>query len=429
VKRASAVAFPKQRPLLLFNIGQLVTLRGGSVPQRGRALGELGIVEDAAVLCAEGKIVAAGKWREIKRRLPRDCHEVDCDGRVVLPGLVDSHTHPVFVGPRLVDFEKRITGASYEEMARAGGGIRSSVEPVRRASVWDLVGEVGTALVEMARYGTTTVECKSGYGLSVEAELKSLQAIRETAQRWPGTVVATLLGAHVVPREFARRRREYVRQVCEQMIPRAAAEGLARYVDVFVESEAFTEAEAEQIFAAARQHGLGSRMHVCQLSGTSAGWLARVVKQFAIASVDHVDRAGARDVAALAKLDVAVTLLPGSNYFLGLQQYPEARKLIAAGAAVALATDYNPGTSPTASMQMVMSLACTQMKMTPAEAIAAATINPAWSLGLADRKGSVEAGKDADMAIFNCSDYREIAYWFGGNKCWGTVMAGKVMRW
>jgi imidazolonepropionase len=419
---------PKPKPLVLFNIGQLVTLRG-SVPRRGRGLRELEIVEDGAVLCADGKIAATGTWRQIKKKISGECSELDCEGRLVTPGLVDSHTHPVFAGPRLVDFEKRIAGATYEQIARAGGGIRSSVEAVRQASLWDLVAEVGSTLLQMARHGTTTAECKSGYGLSVEAELKSLEVLREIARRWPGTVVPTLLGAHVVPKEFERKRKEYVRLVCEEMVPQTATYGLAKFVDVFVERGAFAEPEAEDVFQAARQHGLGVRVHAGQLSATSSGWLQRVVKQYGIASLDHLDHAGARDISALGKLPVGVTLLPGANYFLGLQRYPEARKLIAAGAAVALATDFNPGTSPTASMQMVMSLACTQMKMTPAEAIAAATINPAWSLGLAQRKGSIESGKDADLAIFDCDDHRELAYWFGGNKCWATAMQGQLMRW
>jgi len=288
---------------------------------------------------------------------------------------------------------------------------------------------LGGALVEMAHYGTTTVECKSGYGLSVEAELKSLEAIYETGRRWPGTVVATLLGAHVVPKEFARKRNQYVRLVCEEMIPHAATRNLAQFVDVFVERGGFTEDEAEQVFAAARQNGLGIRAHVGQLSAASSGWLPRMVAQFDIASLDHADYLSSRDIDALGKLDAVVTLLPGANYFLGLERYAAARQLMDAGATVALATDYNPGTSPTSSLQMVMSLACTQMKMTPAEAIAATTINPACSLGLGERKGSVEPGKDADLAIFDCDDYREIAYWFGGNRCWAIVMGGVMMRW
>jgi imidazolonepropionase len=348
--------------------------------------------------------------------------EIDCAGKVVLPGFVDSHTHPVFVNPRLIDFEKRIEGASYEEIAAAGGGIRSSVDGVRQAGKSALTAKVSNVLHDMAALGTTTVEAKSGYGLTVESELKSLEAIRLAASRWPGTVVPTLLGAHVVPKEFQGRSQNYVEIVCKEMIPAVARRKLARFVDVFCDNGAFSAAETEQIFEAAARHGLGVRAHMGQLSQTRLAPFLR----FNPASFDHMDHVHDDDVAELAKRNTVATLVPGANYFLGLKEYPAARKLIDAGVPVALATDYNPGTSPTISMPMAMSLACTQMKMSPAEAIAAATINGAWALGLADRKGSIEAGKDADLAIFAVGDYREIAYWFGANRCAMTVMNGVI---
>jgi imidazolonepropionase len=414
--------------LLLTNISQLLTLRGPSGARRGRELGELTIIEDGAVLCAGGKIVAVGTRREaardawLKSRRAR-VSEFDCGGGVLLPGFVDSHTHPAFLAPRLVDFEKRIAGASYEEIAAAGGGIRSSVDAVRRASRAELARHVSSALDRMLAHGTTTVECKSGYGLSSESELKSLQAIRDAARRWPGTVAATLLGAHVVPREFAERRAEYVREVCEVMIPKAARAKLASFVDVFVERGAFTMAEAEQMFAAAAAHSLATRAHVCQLSEIDLAPLLR----FAPTSLDHLDHVTAADLRLLAQQDTVCTLVPGANYFLGLDRYPRARDLIDGGAAVALATDFNPGSSPTPSMQFVLSLACTHTKMSPAEAIAAATINGAHALRLADRKGSIEPGKDADLALFDVADYREIAYWFGVNRCSAVVIGSAVV--
>ncbi len=413
-------------PILLTNIGQLLTLRGRAGPRRGRDLAELAIVNDAAVLCAGNRIVSVGTRREAARDawLRRSAvREVDCGGGVVLPGFVDSHTHPVFAGPRLVDFEKRSAGASYEEIAAAGGGIRSSVEGVRQAAQPALAHNVLSALREMAMQGTTTVEAKSGYGLSVAAELKSLEAIRAAARQWPGTVVSTLLGAHVVPREHAKRRGAYVRAVCEEMVPVATGRGLARFVDVFVERGAFTMDEARAIFSAAREHGLGARAHVCQLSEAAL----EPLHEFHPASFDHLDYVRDEDVRALAKWSTVATLLPGANYFLGLDRYPPARKLIAAGVAVALATDYNPGTSPTTSMQMVLSLACTHMKMTAAEAIAAATINGAYALGLGESKGSIEPSKDADFAVFAVRDYREICYWFGSNLCGLTVAGGEAV--
>lgn len=415
-------------PLLLTNIGQLVTLRGPAGPRRGRELSELALIEDAAVLCAGGRIVSAGTRREAARdpwlRSNRKrVREIDCREGVVLPGFVDSHTHPVFAAPRLTDFEKRAAGSTYEEIAASGGGIRSSVEGVRGASRAELARRILSALREMAAQGTTTVEAKSGYGLSVESELKSLEAIGTAARQWGGTVVATLLGAHVVPGEYASRHEAYVRAVCEEMIPQTARRRLARFVDVFVERGAFSMDEARQIFSAARAHGLAVRAHVCQLS---AAQLEPLV-EFQCASFDHMDCASDQDIAALARTSTVATLLPGANYFLGLKEYPPARKMIENGVAVALATDYNPGTSPTTSMQMVLSLACTHLKMAPAEAIAAATSNGAHALGLSGTKGSIETGKDADLAAFAVRDYREICYWFGSNLCGLTVAGGEPL--
>jgi imidazolonepropionase len=390
-------------------------------------LKELGIIEDGAVLCLNGKIAAVGTTKDALRdawlkKNRGNVTEIDCAGQVVLPGFVDSHTHPVFVEPRLVDFEKRIEGASYEEIAAAGGGIRSSVEAVRKASKGALAAKVAAALEEMAAHGTTTVEAKSGYGLTVESELKSLEAIREAASRWPGTVVATLLGAHVVPNEFQGCSQKYVEIVCKEMIPRVARRKLAQFVDAFCDKGAFTPEETEQVFEAAAKHGLRVRAHMGQLSESALSPFLR----FSPASFDHMDHVNENDVQQMAKRDTVATLLPGANYFLGLKEYPNAIRLIDAGVAVALATDYNPGTSPTVSMPMAMSLACTHMKMSPPEAIAAATINGAWALRLAARKGSIEPGKDADFAIFSGKDYREIPYWFGDNHCALTILNGML---
>jgi imidazolonepropionase len=416
--------------LLLANIGQLLTLQSPSAkpgPRRGPDLKHLGIIENGAVLCLGGKIVSVGTTKDALRdpwlkKNRKRVTEIDCAGRVVLPGFVDSHTHPVFVSPRLVDFEKRIEGASYEEIAKAGGGIRSSLEGVRKAGKRLLAEKILATLRNMAAHGTTTVEAKSGYGLTVESEIKSLEAIREAASLWPGTVVATLLGAHAVPKEFQGRSQNYVETVCKEMIPRAARRKLAQFVDVFCDKGAFTPAEAEQIFEAAKQHGLSVRGHMGQLSET----VLRPLLRFNPASFDHMDHVNDDDILELARHDTIATLVPGANYFLGLKEYSKARKLIDAGVPLALATDYNPGTSPTLSMPMAMSLACTHMKMSPAEAIAASAINGAWALKVADRKGTIEAGKDADLAVFAVEDYREIPYWFGTNRCAITVMNGEV---
>jgi imidazolonepropionase len=416
--------------LLLANIDQLLTLDTSSTqssPRRGNELKELGIIRDGAVLCVAGKIVSVGTTKDAQRdpwikKHRKRITEIDCTGKVVVPGFVDSHTHPVFVSPRLVDFEKRIEGASYEAIAAAGGGIRSSLEGVRSAAKAALKAKTLRVLREMAAHGTTTVEAKSGYGLTLESELKSLEAIREAASNWPGTVVPTLLGAHVVPKEFQDCSQKYVEIVCKEMIPQAARRNLARFVDVFCDKGAFTPADAEKIFDSAGKHGLNVRAHMGQLSETALAPFLR----FNPASFDHMDHVSEDDIARLAKLDTVATLVPGANYFLGLKTYPDARRLIDSGVPVALATDYNPGTSPTISIPTAMSLACTQMKMSPAEAIAAATINGAWALRMSERKGTIEPGKDADLAVFDVQDHREIPYWFGANRCQLTVLNGVV---
>jgi imidazolonepropionase len=422
------------RALLLVNIRQLLTLRSSSKgPRRGRDLSDLGLIEDGAVLCMGGKIVSVGKTKDALRdswvRKNRGrIREIDCRCKVVLPGFVDSHTHPAFTAPRLMDFEQRIAGASYEQIAAAGGGIRSSVQGVRQATRAALAEHVLAGLNAMLAQGTTTVEAKSGYGLSLAAELKSLEAIADAARQWPGTVVPTLLGAHVVPREYEGREDKYVRIVCQEMIPRTAERKLARFVDIFCERGAFSLASTENVFLAAREHGLGVRAHVGQFTRSE---IAPLLK-YDPASLDHLDHVDDDDVTALAGQSVispahqtVATLVPAANHFLGLGRFPDARRLIDSGVPVALATDYNPGTSPTLSMPLVLSLACTQMKMTPAEAIAAATINGAHALRLAERKGSLEPGKDADLAIFDVADYREIPYWMAANHC-GAVICGGV---
>ena len=431
--KAMSLRKKNEAALLLLNIRQLLTLHSTATgPRRGRNLGDLGLIEDGAVLSVGGKIVSVGKSKDALRdswvkKNRGKIREIDCAGKVVLPGFVDSHTHPAFTAPRLVDFEQRIAGASYEQIAEAGGGIRSSMEGVRKAARSTLGRHVLAALDEMLAQGTTTVEAKSGYGLSLDAELKSLEAIGDAAREWPGTVAPTLLGAHVVPREYEGREDKYVRIVCKEMIPRAAERRLARFVDVFCDRGAFSPASAEHVFLAAREHGLGVRAHVCQFSHCE---IAPLLK-YDPASLDHMDYAGDDDIGALAAqsamspaYQTVATLVPGANHFLGLGRFPDARRLIDSGVPVALATDYNPGTSPTISMPFVLSLACTHMKMMPAEAIAASTINGAHALRLGGQKGSIEPGKDADLAIFDVADYREIPYWLAGNRCAAVIVAG-----
>ncbi len=418
----------KPAAILLRNIQQLLTLRvprGDGGPRRGRELAELGLAEDGAVLVQAGKILAVGATREVLRhpwvkQNAKRIEEIDCHNQVVLPGFVDSHTHPVFATPRLVDFEKRAAGSSYEEIAAAGGGIRSSIRGVREASRSALTAAVLGAFEEMAMQGTTTIEAKSGYGLDPASEVKSLEAVRAAAKKFPGTVVATLLGAHVVPPEHKEDPEEYVRIICEEMIPTMARRGLAEYVDVFCERGAFTPEQSKRILRTAREHKLSTRAHVNQLTEVAL----EDFDEFEPASYDHMDHVSDADIRRLAGSVTVATLLPAANYFLGLAQFPPARKLIDAGVAVALATDYNPGTAPTVSMPFVLSVACTHMELSPAEAIAAATFNGACALRLQHRKGSIEPGKDADLAVFDVADYREIPYWFAMNRCSRTMLNG-----
>ena len=420
--------------VLLTHASQLLTLRGQATPRRGNQMHALDIIPDGAVLTHSGAIVAVGSTDEVTRHTLADtAEEIDCSGKVVLPGFVDSHTHPVFTAPRLVDFEKRIAGASYEEIAAAGGGIRSSIQGVRETSEDRLATRILGAFEEMSAYGTTTIEAKSGYGLDFENEIKSLEAIRLAAQQWNGTVVSTFLGAHVVPTEYRENPDDYVTLICEQMIPYISQHlddgtsgryRLAEYVDVFCEKGAFTIDQSVKILRVAVEHGLKTRVHVCQLTHAELTPLLA----FHPASLDHMDHVSDADLPALAKSETVATLLPAVNYFLGLDRFPPARKLIDSGVAVALATDYNPGSSPTPSMPFVLSAACTHMKMSPAEAITAATMNGACALNLQHKKGSLEPGKDADIAVFDAVDHRELAYWFGVNHCERVFLRGTSHR-
>jgi imidazolonepropionase len=414
--------------LLLTNCAQVVTLRG-PVPRRGRAMSRLGIVKDAAVLVREGRIAAVGTGAQVEALSEaREAEKLDLGGRVVLPGFVDSHTHFVFPASRAEEYEQRIAGASYEEIARKGGGILSTVKKLRAAPEEALRKRSLAALRQFAAHGTTTIEAKSGYGLDLQNELKILRLQRELKGAQPLEIVSTFLGAHVVPREYRRRpdgTERYVKLLTQQMIPQVAREGLAEYCDVFCDRGAFTVAQARRVLTAARACGMRLRMHAEQLARTGATQLG--VKLHA-ASCDHLEKITGADIRALAQSEAVATLLPGCCFHLGLARYAPARKLIESGAIVALATDYNPGTSPTLSMPMILSLACTQMRMTPAEAITAATINAAYSLGRHARMGSIEVGKFADLAVFDLADYREIPYYFGVNKCWMTMKRGEIIH-
>ena len=362
------------------------------------------------MLVSGGEIVAIGTSNEVARDLPDDIEVVDACGGVVLPGFVDAHTHPVFGGNRVDEFEQRAHGATYEEIAARGGGIRSTVRKTREASEWELLADAQERANWFLRCGTTTLEAKSGYGLSLDEELKMLRVIRQLNETTPIEFVPTFLGAHAVPEEFASAPEQYAALVVHEMLPAVAEAELAEYCDIFCERSYFDLASSETILTAAQSHGLGLRMHVDQLTNSGGAFLAA---RLGAATADHLEQTNEAEIAALAEAGVQPVLLPASVYSLGKTRYPKARAMIEAGLAVVLATDFNPGSSPTPSIPMVLSLACTQMQMTPAEGITASTINAAYSLGRGDRIGSLEAGKWANFTILESADYREIAYWFG----------------
>jgi imidazolonepropionase len=437
-----------RHPSLFFrNAEQLLTLGGLPYPRRGEALSQLGIIPQGGLLTQGASILRVGPTRSLEREARRlKAEVVDCRGSVVMPGFVDSHTHLVFAGNRVGDYEKRLQGKTYEEIARAGGGIRLSAQKVLQASVNSLVRQAGGFLKQFAAHGTTTLEVKTGYGLDVTQEMKLLEAIRRLRKTSELELVPTLLAAHALPPQYAGRPDAYIETVIRELIPRVAPVGahghaplhahshapvrdphekLAEFIDCFCDRGAFSVEQCRKVLAAGKRQGLTPRLHAEQLTHTGAAHLAVEAEA---ASADHLDKLSPADIRALARSEVVATLLPGANFHLGLKTYPPARKLIDAGAIVALATDFNPGTSPTLNMQFILSLACSALRMTPAEAISAATINAAWALRRADRLGSLEPGKQADLIVMDVGDYREIPYYFGVNHCRMTVKAGAVIH-
>jgi imidazolonepropionase len=413
--------------LVLKNIAQVITLQGPPAPRCGPAMGDLGIIENGAIVVRAERIEWVGPTRELPAREPDGhCEVVDGLGLnlVALPGFVDSHTHPIFAGTRANEYELRCRGKSYQEIAESGGGIRASVRQVRAADLNELAAGAEPYFRQFLSHGTTTIEAKSGYGLSVEDEVKSLQALGVLRGRSRLEAIPTFLGAHAIPEEFEGLRDEYIRIVVEEMIPRVARDGLAQFCDVFCDEGYFTVEEARTILLAARHAGLGLRIHAEELAHSGG---ARLAAEMGALSADHLEWLQHRDIAALKKAGTVATLLPGTAFNLGLDRYAPARKLISAGVPVALATDFNPGSCFTLNMQIILSIACSQMKMTPAEAITAATINGAHALAVSDRLGTIETGKQADIVLMDVADYRELPYFFGVNHCVLTIKKGKVL--
>ena len=405
----------------VWNCRQVVTLAGAPRARTGLEMRELGVIPDGALLVRDGMIAATGRRDEIERAVSRDTEIVDAGGRIVLPGFVDAHTHPVFAGTRADEYELRAAGATYTEIAARGGGIRSTVRRTRQATEEDLLQAARQYRDWFLRGGTTTVEAKSGYGLDLATEVKLLSAIRQLGSEGSVRYIPTFLGAHEVPDEYRGRIDDYVDLVVNEMLPRVAQDQLAEYCDVFCEPSVFPAAKARVILQAAKNLGLGLRLHADQFSPDEG---AKLAAELGATTADHLESTGSEGLAALRAAGVQPVLLPASVYNLGSTHYPAARRMIDGELPVVLATDFNPGSSPTTSMPMVLSLACTQMKMTPAEAITAATINAAYSLGRGGEIGSLEPGKRADFVIHECADYRELPYFFGREPAGAVYIQG-----
>jgi imidazolonepropionase len=411
--------------LAVVDAAELVTLAGPS-PRVGRALRDLRAIPGGSVACRDGVIVFAGPGADYRRevRLRPGAVVIDARDRTVLPGFVDPHTHLPFAGWRDTEFVSRLEGATYESIAAAGGGIQSTVNATRRATLEDLVALGRGRLDRMLLHGTTTVEAKSGYGLSRGEEIKQLEALRRLADEHPMTIVPTFLGAHVVPAERRADRAVYVREVALEMVPEVARRGLARYCDVFVEQGAFTLEEAETILRAAAAAGLGLRVHADQRRAGGGAALAARLRADSADHLDHVDEAG---IAALRRSGTTAVLLPGASFFLRDPRDAPARGLVDADVPVALATDFNPGTCPTEAMTTILPIACLRLGLLPSEALAAATLNAAHSLGLAGRIGSLEPGKEADIQVLDLPSHVHLAYRLGLNACRTVVKHGRIV--
>lgn len=411
--------------LLFVNARQVVTCAGPARARRGAEMADAAVREQTAVLVAGGRIAALGAERDLIAA-HREAAIVDCGGGVLTPGFVDSHTHALFGRPRYEEQELRAAGAGYMEIARRGGGIHASVRDLRARSEDELVALAIPRLRRLAATGVTTVEVKSGYGLTLDDELKALRAIRRLRDELPMRLVPTFLGAHEIPlehRETALRREEYIRLVIEEMIPRVAEDGLARFADVFCEPGVYTVPESRRILEAARNHGLLLKLHADELE---AGGGAELAAAIGATSADHLAAISDAGVAALARAGTVATLLPATMIFLGRTRQAPARALIDGGAAIALATDFNPGTSPTLNFPLLLTLGVSQLHLGVAESLVAATVNGAAALALAGETGQLAPGFSADLALHAVDDARELPYWFGDRRCTGSWIRGKA---
>ncbi len=408
---------------LFVNASQVVTCAGPPRARRGDEMRDAAILTRAAVATQGERIAAVGPDDQLRSRFPH-AEVIDCARGVLLPGLVDSHTHAIFGKARYEEQELRAAGLDYMDIAKRGGGIHASVRDLRARSEDDLVALAQPRLERLARHGTTTVEVKSGYGLTVEDELKSLRAIQRLAALVPMRLVPTFLGAHEIPLEARgtpEGRADYVHLIVKEMIPRVVAGGLARFADVFCEPGVFTVDESRTVLSAARAAGLRLKLHADELRPSGGAELAAAL---GATSADHLAAISDAGIRALASSDTVATLLPGTMLFLGKDRHAPARALIDGGAAVALATDFNPGTSPTPNFPLMLAIAVSQLRLSPSEAILAATVNGAAALALAHEIGQIAPGFSADLALFDVDDVREIPYWYGDRRCTATWVRG-----
>ncbi|MCH7761456.1 imidazolonepropionase [candidate division TA06 bacterium] len=390
-------------------------------PRRGREMSELGIVEDGALAVRDGKIVFVGKTQELKMG---GKEEINASGRVVLPGFIDSHTHLIFAGSREKEFERRLLGESYQEIAEGGGGILSTVKATRDASRESLFELGRNRLDEMLQWGTTTVEVKSGYGLRTEDEIKILEVIQELNRKHSIDLVPTFLGGHEVPIEYRGNKEGYIRKIEEEMLPQISKMNLASFCDVFCEEGVFDYEESRRILKKGKEYGLKPKIHADELSSSGGADLAG---ELGAISADHLTYPSEKGLEGMRRNGTIAVLLPGTSLFLRSETHAPARRMIEMGIPVALATDFNPGSSPILFMPIIFGLASLLMRMTPAEVITAGTINGAYAVGKGERVGSLEVGKDADFLILNIDHYRQLPYWFGQNLVEKVVKKGKVV--
>ena len=420
-----------QDTFIIHSAAELVTCGPSTGPRAGASQGDVGIIHNGAVAVLGDKIVGVGPTEDIMARFKgEETDLIDATGKTLTPGLVDAHTHLIWAGWRDEEYEMRLKGATYLEIMQAGGGIMSTVSATRLAPEEELIRLAKPRLERMLAYGTTTVEIKSGYGLSVEDELKSLRAIRSLDEELQAAgsgprIAATFLGAHAVPAEYKGKEDEYVDLVCNEMLPQVASERLAEWCDAFCDVGAFDAEQTRRILSTAKDLGLGTRLHANEFARVGAAQLAA---EMGCSSADHLLVMEQEDIDALKEGGVVAVLLPGTPLGLGLGSYAPARALIEAGVPVALATDCNPGTCPSENLALMISLACSQMKMTPAEAIVAATINSACSLNRGDTLGSLEVGKLADIVLWDAPNHRHLAYHFGVNLAEMVFVGGRRLQ-